>query len=94
MFRINQRSNPHPEPAVIELHYEYEMDGAPVTRLTMRPPRARDLRDAQRVASGHELELRLFSNLCEVAPESILDLHVRDYHAIQEVYRGFTGERS
>ena len=84
-----------PEPAAIDLYYEYEMDGAPVTRLTMRPPRARDLRDAQRAApAGHEMEVRLFSNLCEVTPELLLDLHIRDYFAVQEAYRGFTGEQS
>ena len=86
---------PQPEPVSIDLHYEYEMDGTTVTRLTMRPPQARDLRDAQRAApAGHELEVRLFSNLCGVAPELLLDLHIRDYFAVQEVYRGFTGERS
>ncbi len=87
-------SRPHPAPATIDLYYEYEADGAKVTRLTMRPPRARDLRDAQRGApAGHEMELTLFANLCEVTPETLLDLHIRDYFALQEAYRGFTGER-
>ena len=84
-----------PEPAAIDLYYEYEMDGAPVTRLTMRPPRVRDVRDAQRGGgSDAENELRLFANLCEAAPEFLADLHMRDYLAVREVYEAFLGRAS
>lgn len=84
-----------PAPAAIDLHYEYEMDGAPVTRLTMRPPRVRDVRDAQRGGgAGAQLEIRLFANLCEVTEGFIEELHMRDYFAVQEAYEVFTGRSS
>ena len=88
-------SRPHPEPATIDLYYEYEADGAKVSSLTMRPPMVRDVRAAQRgggPASQHET--RLFANLCEVTPEFFEDLHMRDYVAVQEAYEAFLGRES
>lgn len=80
----------HPEPATITLYYEYEADGAKVSTLTMRPPRARDSRDAQRGGGGDgEAELRLLANLCEVTPGFITELHMADYIQVQNAYRGF-----
>ena len=79
-----------PQPATITLYYEYETDGAKVTALTMRPPRARDSRDAQRGGGGDgEAELRLLANLCEVTPRVIEELHMADYIQVQNTYRGF-----
>ena len=79
-----------PSPATLELHYPVSPAGETVTRLVMRPPRARDSRDAQRGAgSPGEMEIRLFANLCEVAPAVIEDLHMADYQRLQEVYQNF-----
>ena len=81
----------HPEPATITLYYEYEADdGAKVSTLTMRPPRVRDSRDAQRNGTtAAEHETVLMANLCEVAPEFIAELHMCDYLAMQRAYEGF-----
>ena len=35
------------------------------------------------------MEIRLSSNLCEVAPTIIEDLHMADYQRLQELYQGF-----
>ena len=79
-----------PSPASLDLRYPVEVDGATHTTLTMRPPRARDSRDAQRGAgSAGDMEIRLFSNLCEVAPAVIEELHMADYQRLQETYQGF-----
>lgn len=79
-----------PSPASLDLRYPVTVAGETVTHLTMRPPRARDSRDAQRAAgSAGDMEIRLFSNLCEVAPTVIEDLHMADYHRLQELYQGF-----
>ena len=79
-----------PSPASLDLRYPVTVAGEAVTRLTMRPPRARDSRDAQRGAgSAGDMEIRLFANLCEVAPAVIEDLHMADYQRVQELYQGF-----
>ena len=83
-------SRTHPETAIITLYYEYEADGAKVSTLTMRPPRARDSLHAQRGGGGDgEAELRLLANLCEVTPGFITELHMADYIQVQNAYRGF-----
>ena len=79
-----------PRSADLDLRYPVATAGETVTRLTMRPPRARDSRDAQRGAGGAgDMEIRLFANLCEVAPVVIEDLHMADYRRLQELYEGF-----
>ena len=79
-----------PSPASLDLRYPVTVAGESVTRLTMRPPRARDSRDAQRGAgSTGDMEIRLFANLCEVAPAVIEDMHMADYHRLQELYQDF-----
>lgn len=35
------------------------------------------------------MEIRLFANLCEVAPAVIEDLHMADYQRLQELYQSF-----
>ena len=66
------------------------MDGAPVTRLTMRPPRVRDSRDAQRIGTTNaEHESTLMANLCEVTPEFVADLHMCDYLKMTAAYESF-----
>lgn len=79
-----------PSPASLDLRYPVTVAGESVTRLTMRPPRARDSRDAQRGAgSTGDMEIRLFANLCEVAPAVIEDLHMADYQRLTDLYQVF-----
>ena len=53
------------------------------------------MRDAQRGGgSDAEHELRLFANLCEAALEFFVELHMRDYLAVREVYEAFLGRAS
>ena len=56
----------------------------------MRPPLARDSRDAQRAGTTQaDAEIHLFANLCEVAPQTIEELHMADYVRLQKAYEGF-----
>lgn len=81
-----------PESRTVQLRHGVEVDGAEVATLTMRPPLARDSRDAQRGATGQaDMEIRLFANLCEVPPAAIERLHMADYLLVQEAYQGFLG---
>lgn len=79
-----------PTPATIDLVYPVEVDGRQVSQLIMRPPLVRDIRDAQRGGGGSaDVEIRLFSLLCEVSPATIEVIHARDYRRIGDVYADF-----
>ena len=74
----------------VTLKYPVTHDGAEHTTLTMRRAKARDSRDAQRGGgSSADNEIRLFANLCEVAPGVIEELDMADYMRLQRVYEGF-----
>ena len=76
--------------STVKLRHPVTHGGTETSELTMRRAKARDSRDAQRGGGTHaEIEIRLFANLCEVAPEVIEDLDMADYTALQRVYEGF-----
>ena len=79
-----------PRTRVIPLRYGVEADGARIEQLAMRPPLARDSRDAQRGAgSAADMEIRLLANLCSVSPDAIEQLHMADYRRVQTAYEDF-----
>ena len=79
-----------PRTRTIRLRYGVEADGARIEQLAMRPPLARDSRDAQRGASSQgDMEIRLFANLCSVAPDAIERLHMADYRRVQGAFEDF-----
>ena len=79
-----------PQPTTITIRYPVTVAGETHTSLTMRPPRARDSRDAQRGGTtSADTEIRLFANLCEVAPAVIEELHMIDYQRLQVAFEGF-----
>lgn len=87
---MKSKKRSEPRPVTVTLHWPVTVDGATVSSLTMRAPRARDSRDAQRGAAGPaDTEIRLLANLCEVAPEAIEELHGVDYIRLQEALAGF-----
>ena len=74
----------------ITLEYPVTVDGTTHTTLTMRRPKVRDERDAQRAGgTSGEMELRLFGNLCEVTPKVMEELNAADYDRLQDVYFDF-----
>ena len=57
--------------------------------LAVRPLLARDSRDAGRAGgSPADIEIRMYANLCEVAPEVIEALHLGDYLRLQKCFEG------
>lgn len=65
-----------------------------ISKLTMRRPKVRDIRAASQVGGGDvEVEIAMFANLCEVAPEDINNMDMADYGAIQKVYKSFLSGR-
>jgi hypothetical protein len=75
----------------IELSRPIEIDGAQVTALRMREPTVADqliLEDMK--GSDAAKEVALVANLCEVTPDDIKRLTLRDYRKVQKAFSGFT----
>lgn len=68
-----------------------DVDGAKVTALRMREPTVADQETAVNM-DGEPATLEIFylANLCEVSPDQIRKLSVRDFKRIQEAYAVFT----
>lgn len=74
----------------IPLKRPVEIDGAEVGELTMREPTVEDQLSIDKMKGGEaEKELHLFANLCEVTPEDLRKLTLRDYRKVQEGFRSF-----
>lgn len=75
---------------IIELQYPIQIDGTEVRALHVRRPKVRDQITASKLGkTDEEKEIRLFANLCEIAPENIEELDMGDYKKLQETYTGF-----
>lgn len=75
----------------IELSRPVEIDGATVSALRMREPTVADqLAASEMKGSAAKQEITLFANLCEVTPNTITSLPLRDYRKLQEAFAGFT----
>ncbi|OTG64333.1 hypothetical protein B9T25_12905 [Acinetobacter sp. ANC 4470] len=64
-----------------------------IGEISMREPTVQDLLSAELQAKGKsdaEQEITMFANLCEIAPDFIKSLGLKDYKRIQEAYRLFT----
>lgn len=80
----------NPKSVAVALKHGATVDGVAVKTMTMRPPLARDSRDAQRGSSGPaDMEIKLIANLCSVAPETVEELHMADYVLLQKAYTDF-----
>lgn len=77
----------------VKLQYPDLENGEHLDAITMRRPRARDLKAAVRQAglgaSPVEVDIALFSHLAELPPETIEALDLEDFQALQEAYVGF-----
>lgn len=77
----------------IKLKYPVKVGGVEYAELTMRRSKVKDRLAVANMKdkSDEEKEIRLFANLCEVAPEVIQELDEADYPEVQKVYMSFFG---
>lgn len=76
--------------AIITLSRAMNVGGAPVVALKMREPLLRDQMVMQdQKGTDLEREVFLFANLCEVTPDQLKALPVRDYNRLVAAYVGF-----
>ena len=75
----------------IELKYPIESNGSNITDLNMRRSKVKDRLIVAKIknSSDEEKEIRLFANLCEVAPNIIEELDESDYANLQKAYMDF-----
>lgn len=74
----------------IELSRAITLDGAEVKSLRMREPTVGDQIAAQESARSNAMqEVTMFGNLCEIDPETVKSLRIKDYNKLREAYEGF-----
>jgi hypothetical protein len=64
-----------------------------IQHVDMREPTVQDLLSAEMQAKGKsdaEQEITMFANLCEITPDFIKGLGLKDYKRLQASYRLFT----
>lgn len=67
-----------------------EIDGVQVKALRMREPTVADQIAMDEMKGGEATkEVGMFANLCEVAPDDIKKLTLRDYKKVQAAFMGF-----
>ena len=75
----------------IKLNYPIESDGTTIADLNMRRSKVKDRLIVAKMknSSDEEKEIRLFANLCEIAPNIIEELDESDYANLQKAYMDF-----
>lgn len=74
----------------VVLAHAISIDGVQIKSLRLRRPKVRDMLSVEKNAqSDAEKEINLFANLCEVPPDSLLDLDMADYAKLQKAYQDF-----
>lgn len=76
----------------VELSRPLEIDGAQVKKLRLREPTVADqLASEELKGSDSAKEIAMLSNLCEIAPDDIKRLTLKDYKKLQAAFLGFLG---
>lgn len=74
----------------VELSRPLEVDGAKVTKLRMREPTVGDQLVADEMkGSDAAKEIATLANLCQIAPDDIKKLTLKDYKRLQAAFLGF-----
>jgi len=75
--------------AQVTLSRPLEIDGAKVKVLSMREPTVDDQLVAEKYGNGGEADKMYMANLCQVAPDDIGRLPLRDFKRLQEAFGFF-----
>lgn len=79
------------EKVSIKLDYPIPLNGVECDTFTMRRPKVRDMRGAQKLAQNdaEEQELILFASLAGIAPSDLDAMDMADYERVQDAYYSF-----
>lgn len=74
----------------VELSKPMDIDGAQVKKLRMREPTVADQLASDEMSGSEAVkEITMLANLCEVAPDDIKRLTMKDYRKLQAAFLGF-----
>ena len=74
----------------VTLSRPLEIDGANVTKLRLREPTVADQLASDEFKGGDAAkEIFTMANLCQVSPDDLKKLTLRDYKKLQEAFLGF-----
>lgn len=77
----------------LELLFPVTVNGTVYQSLNIRRSKVKDRLAVSKLnLSDEEREIRLLSNLCEVAPEVLQELDEKDYQALQRAYLDFSNK--
>lgn len=65
------------------------IDGTEVKSVVMREPEVGDQLAVDHIQSPGKSEVAIIANLCELSPESLATLKMRQYGRLQDAYRAF-----
>lgn len=75
----------------IELSKAVEIDGAQIKTVTMREPTVQDQLDVQAIkGSEAHREVTLMANLCDLTPDQVKAMTMRNYRRLQAALEVFT----
>ncbi|WP_414451515.1 phage tail assembly protein [Burkholderia sp. 22PA0099] len=79
----------------VKLNYPIKLNGVECDAFTMRRPKVRDMRGAQKLAPNdtEEQELVLFATLADIAPSDLDAMDMADYERVQDAYYSFRSVR-
>lgn len=88
---MSDKHQPAPSGFVdIELARPIEVSGVQVSTLRMREPTVGDQMAVDDIrGTDGQREVSLIANLCEIAPDDVKRLTLRDYRKVQEAFAGF-----
>ncbi len=67
------------------------VDGTEVTTLRLREPTVQDqIAASETKGSSARQEITMIANLCEISPDAVCQLSLRDYKKLQQAFLGFT----
>jgi hypothetical protein len=76
------------------LEYPIPVNGKPLSTLSIRRPKARDLEIMDTYTGDVERTIQLISNLAELTPDEVRDLDGEDFNKIQEYVLDCLGKSS
>ncbi|ASX25862.1 phage tail assembly protein [Candidatus Williamhamiltonella defendens] len=78
----------------ITLQFPIESEGRTLEEITLRRPKARDLKKME-TGKGGEIakSIDLIANLAEIPSSAVEDLDAADFQAVSEVVAGFLGQK-
>lgn len=76
----------------VKLSRPIKANGVEVSELRMREPVVNDQLVMEEMSGSDALkELAMIANLCQVAPDDLKQLTLRDYKKVQKAFVGFIG---